>query len=454
MHVRQTFRVSRLAMIACVWWSCSHAAPPPAAWSEAWLAQQQALYLDSAVARRASLEASLLNHANSYSQHRLGAYGLVDSGWDLLPVWNPRSVTFNTAASSGAPSMPMTPATPLWDGVRPTRLADWIELGRKAFFTYPLRSEFAIEHVLAPLAEQPGATLATANSLGLETLPNGDMPGVVAYADIDGGTRLGITCALCHTVVRDGALVVGAARRRLDFGALRLTFFRETNSFVEPELARRMASWGPGRADVTEDDDQDPVAIPDLWALRDHQYLTQAGTIRHIGPAALAIRQETQLLHANLQRIRPPREIAWAMAMFLYSLTPPPLARVPGNANAAQVAHGQQLFDQHCGSCHASPSWSGDAYPVARIGTDPALATGHGRGTGRYRTPALVRVSDAAPYLHDGSVRSLDELLGPERLAPDYTDGLLGPGPIVGHRFGTELSSDDRRALRIFLETL
>ncbi len=448
MTVRMIFHTSRMAMLAGVLASCSHAAPAPAAWSEAWLAQQQALYLDSAVSRRGSLEASLSNHANSYSQHRLGAYGLVDSGWDVLPVWNPRSITLNTLAAVAAPTLP---TTPLWDGVRPTRLADWIELGRKAFFNYPLRSEFAIEHVLAPLAERRDETLASANALGLESMPNGDMPGVVAYADVDGGTRLGITCALCHTVVRDGALIIGAARRRLDFGALRLTFFRETNSYVEPELARRMASWGPGRADVTEDDDQDPVAIPDLWALRDQQFLTQAGTIRHIGPAALAIRQETQLLHANLQRIRPPREIAWALAMYLYSLTPPQ-GREAGDT--VVVAQGRQLFDQHCQSCHSSPSWSGDAYPVARIGTDPALATGHGRGTGRYRTPALLRVVDAAPYLHDGSVRTLDELLGPERFATDYKTGLLGPGPIAGHRFGTELPVDDRRALRVFLESL
>ena len=441
------FHASRLVILAGILASCSHAAPAPTAWSEAWLAQQQALYLDSAVSRRASLEASLANHANSYSQHRLGAYGLVDSGWDVLPVWNPRSITLNTRTAN-----PSTlPTAPLWDGVRPTKLADWIELGRKAFFSYPLRSEFAIEHVLAPLAEQPVATLATANSLGLETLPNGDMPGVVAYADVEGGTRLGITCALCHTAVRDDTLIIGAARRRLDFGALRLTFFRETNSYVDPELARRMASWVPGRADVTEDDDQDPVAIPDLWALRDQQFLTQAGTIRHMGPAALAIRQETQLLHANLQRIRPPREIAWALAMYLYSLTPPPV-RVP--ADAAAVAQGRQLFDQHCQSCHSSPSWSGDAYPVARIGTDPALATGHGRGTGRYRTPALLRVADAAPYLHNGAVRTLDELLGPERFANDYKAGLLGPGPIAGHRFGTELPVSERHALRVFLESL
>src|SRR6185503_10718480 len=113
---------------------------------------------------------------------------------------------------------------------------------------------------------------------------------------------------------------VGEARRRLDYGRLRLEVHEITGVPLDPGLARRMATWGPGRADVTEDDDEDPVAIPDLWGLREQAFLTQAGTIRQVGPAALAIRQETQLLHANGLRVRPPRELAWALAMFLYSI--------------------------------------------------------------------------------------------------------------------------------------
>ncbi|MBZ0234023.1 MAG: c-type cytochrome [Deltaproteobacteria bacterium] len=238
--------------------------------------------------------------------------------------------------------------------------------------------------------------------------------------------------------MRDGVLVEGAARRRFDLGTLRLDYYRDTGAAVDPELARRMATWGRGRADVTEDDDEDPVAIPDLWGLRDETYLTHAGTIRHVGPAALAIRQETQLLHASGLRVRPPRELAWALAMYLYAIEPPPARRV---TDATAVARGASLFDEHCRSCHDGPILAGDPLPAAKVGTDPSLADGKARGTGRYRVTSLVRVADAAPYLHDGSVPTLAALLSTERSAP-------------GHLFGTELAPEDRAALIAYLETL
>jgi mono/diheme cytochrome c family protein len=288
-------------------------------------------------------------------------------------------------------------------------------------------------------------------ALGVARTPAGVRPGLVVFGDVDGRTRVGITCAICHTAVKDGEVVPGAARRGLDLGALRLRYYDDTGAPVDPGLARRMATWGPGRADVTEDDDEDPVAIPDLWGLRDETFLTQAGTIRHVGPAALAIRQETQLLHANSLRVRPPRELAWALAMYLYALEPPPARPV---ADAAAVARGRARFDEHCRDCHASAIGAGDPIPVERVGTDPALAEGRARGTGRYRISPLVRIADGAPYLHDGSVPSLELLLSEERLDPGFTGGARGPGPIRGHAFGLELGPDDRAALIRYLETL
>jgi cytochrome c5 len=271
------------------------------------------------------------------------------------------------------------------------------------------------------------------------------------FDDVDGRRRVGITCAICHTAVRDGVVVAGAARRRFDLGALRLRYYRDTGAAVEAELARRMATWGPGRADVTEDDDEDPVAIPDLWGLRAESFLTQAGTIRHTGPAALAIRQETQLLHASGLRVRPPRELAWALAMYLYALEPPPARPV---ADAAVVARGAALFDAHCRLCHASAILGGAPIPAAQVGTDPALAHGRARGTGRYRVAPLVRVADGAPYLHDGTVPTLDLLLSSARLDPGFTGGARGPGPVRGHLYGLDLPADERAALLRYLESL
>jgi mono/diheme cytochrome c family protein len=255
---------------------------------------------------------------------------------------------------------------------------------------------------------------------------------------------------VCHTAVRDGVVIAGAARRALDLGALRLAYYRDSGIVIDPELARRMATWGAGRADVTEDDDEDPVAIPDLWGLRDQTYLTHAGTIRHVGPAALALRQETQLLHASGLRIRPPRELAWALAMYLYSIEPPPARAV---TDAPAVARGAAVFDQHCRLCHDGAILAGDPIPAAKVGTDPSLADGKARGTGRYRVTSLVRVGDAAPYLHDGSLPSLELLLSSERLAPGFTGGTRGPGPVRGHLYGLDLPLADRAALVRYLES-
>jgi mono/diheme cytochrome c family protein len=217
-----------------------------------------------------------------------------------------------------------------------------------------------------------------------------------------------------------------------------------------------LRSWGPGRADVTEDDDEDPVAIPDLWGLRHQTFLTQAGTIRHTGPAALAIRQETQLLTSNHQRIRPPRELAYALAMYLYSLAPPLRTKdeSAGAGDPAAVSLGRTLFRRACASCHSNAAFGGDVVSVERVDTDRALATGAARGTGNYRPPALVRVSAAAPYFHDGSVATLEDVLAPERLEPSFSGGFLGPGAVRGHAFGTERPAADRTALVAYMRTL
>lgn len=447
---------ARFLMMAALSSACATAAPDPIThdgsaapellpWSDAWLAREARRFIEDTPYRRAALEASLANHGNLYSRHRLGSYALGSRGWDLLPVWNPRSqpVTATLAASLAHGESPELPADRprLWDGITPTTMAGWVALGRRVFFEFPLRAEVFMEYGLT----QPELAAA----VGVERTADGAIPGLVVFANVDGESRVGITCAICHSHVEHGAVVAGAARRRFDYGRLRLAYHDATGVPVDPEQARRMATWGPGRADVTEDDDEDPVAIPDLWGLRAQTWLTSAGTIRHDSPLALAIRQDTQLIDANHQRIRPPRALAWALAMYLYSLEAPPHE----TSRSAEATRGARVFEARCRGCHSNAAFGGDAIAVATIGTHPALATGRGRGTGRYRVPPLLRVRDGAPYLHDGTISSLAELLSSARFAADYA-GLRGHGAIAGHRAGTDLTDDDRAALLAFLETL
>jgi hypothetical protein len=340
-------------------------APPADRWSEQGMLAEAALYLDNADFRRATLEECLTNPKNIYSRQRLEAYGLKKKGWDLLPEWTPQSVPVTTSMAADLRAhrpLAMDPNTPrLWDGKRPTTMSAWVALGREVFFGYPLRVEIFMNYAL----EHPDV----GERVGVRAGADGVYPGVRLFTDLEGKSRLGITCAICHTGVDEkGHVLSGEARRAFDYGALRLAYHKETGVPVDADLARRMRTWGPGRADVTEDDDEDPVAIPDLWGLKHQSALTQAGTIKHVGPTALAIRQETQLLHSNHQKIRPPRELAYALALYLYSLEPD---AKPATAPSKLAPHGQELFGEHCKGCHSNDALGGPPIAAERVGTAP-----------------------------------------------------------------------------------
>ena len=106
-----------------------------------------AAYLNDPHARREALERSLTNHENLYSKQRLGSYGLVSRGWDLLPVWNPRAKRVTSAERSAIAegATPNISAQPLWNGSTPSSGAEWVRLGERVFFEYPMRAEVFLE---------------------------------------------------------------------------------------------------------------------------------------------------------------------------------------------------------------------------------------------------------------------------------------------------------------------
>lgn len=391
------------------------------------------------------MEASLTSRHNLYAETRLGSYGLRTRGWDALPVWNPRTerVTRRSAArfrESGRVTL-SDRARPLWGGERPSSWEGWRALGERVFFELPLRHE--------PFWETTLRDPELAEALGVIVDDDGTMPGLVWMRDIDGAPKVGITCALCHAdrLPAGGPAIAGRARRALDYGRVRIAHYEARGREIEPDVRARWESWGPGRADVIEDVADTPIAIPDLYGLRHERLLTQAGTLTHESPLALLVRQETQYIQANHHHARPPRELVFALAVFLYAIEPPP-RRAPSSALGARV------FERECARCHDNEIGAGDSLaPAARVGTDPELAMGHARGTGGYRPAALVRVADAAPYLHDGSVPSLEDLFGRDRFDEGYERG-RNPGPVRGHSYGTTLDDAERAALLAHLESL
>ena len=146
------------------------------------------------------------------------------------------------------------------------------------------------------------------------------------------------------------------------------------------------------------------------------------------------------------------------------------------------VQQGKPLFDQQCASCHAKDGKRhGSEIPIAEIGTDREQASKI-KANGYVAEP-LDGVWMRGPYLHNGSVPSVGDLLKPPAQRPTCFyrgNNLLNkqdlgfvsdlaqekglhftlfdarePGNSnAGHVYGTDLTDHDKKAIIEYLKTL
>jgi hypothetical protein len=177
--------------------------------------------------------------------------------------------------------------------------------------------------------------------------------------------------------------------------------------------------------------------------------------------------------------------------------------RYPFEIDNDAAKRGAAHFEANCASCHAGPENDKRLHSVAEVGTDPrraevftqTLADGLNkflaeleaegyeapkelgvRSTGKYWAPTLTGVWARSPYLHNGSVRTMRELLAsPSERAKSFHRGsrafdekeigYTDDGAYVldtsasgnsnsGHDYGTKLTTDQKRELIEYLKTL
>ncbi|HQR39132.1 MAG TPA: hypothetical protein PLF26_12110 [Blastocatellia bacterium] len=233
-----------------------------------------------------------------------------------------------------------------------------------------------------------------------------------------------------------------------------------------------------------------PVRIPDLIGVKDRRYLDASGLVRHrtIGDLMryAALNQGADLIAAYGDFVpegpvpdpatldRYSDEELYALALYVYSLKPPPNPNVFGPL----AARGQKVFEREgCAMCHTPPLYTNnmltpaagfevsdelaaqvDVMPLS-VGTDPDLTLRSRRGTGFYKVPSLKGVWYRGPFGHMGQAATLEEWFDPRRVRDDYVPKGFRRidatrGGIKGHEFGLDLSMADRRALIAFLRTL
>jgi mono/diheme cytochrome c family protein len=369
-------------------------------------------YLNDAAFRRAELEASLVNPRNNYSALRLERY--TADRWGALPEWDP--LVAPIVAGDSPPSDALGPSFSRLDIESvPWQEAALVELGRRAFFTYPVQ--------LASYLRVAVGDAAGPSHYGLWT--DGTSLGATVWTELPAGnTEAAVTCATCHASIENGAVVAGINNADIDVDAM-----------VRAESGGTGSSWGAGRVDVTPDGVDNAAAIADLRSVRFQVALQRAATVRN-GLIPLAIRTETLIVTSLQEAFRPPRKLAFAIALYLWQLEPVPI-RKPD----AESKRGATLFANACASCHEPPGFSGPSVPIEMVATDPAVGRSPDRTTGNYRVPSLRGVGDRKRLFANGAAFDVREVLSGER-------------PAMGHPFGVDLDDADNAALVAYLETL
>ena len=268
-------------------------------------------------------------------------------------------------------------------------------------------------------------------------------------------------------------------------------------------------AWGPGRDDAFNlpkfillqqhwDDSVSNTDFPALWQMADRDR-----TLLHAGGEAktvYAVTATSAFGAGSLPDAEFRRRNEWIVG-FLRTL---PAPKYPVSIDATRAQHGATLFQAQCASCHsAGGARTGTVVPLAEIGTDPAHVRAWTEGDARrmnaltgalgmdgatlqaasgYVAKPLVGVWLLGPYLHNGSVPTLADLLMPPAQRPavfyrgyDVLDqeqvGFVSTGSAAqavgfrydttlpgngngGHTYGSDLSPDDRRDLLEFLKTL
>ena len=272
--------------------------------------------------------------------------------------------------------------------------------------------------------------------------------------------------------------------------------------------------WGRGRDDAMNltkyfmieapmDDTYGPTDMPSVWNLKkyDPEYMTMNWDGATHDAYSVITDSALGLLGAEPHdREEFLGHTQW-LTEYLRELPPPPY---PFEIDRELATHGETIFKANCAACHASEV-TGTPLPVEQIGTSPArLETwnkeaaitanrvAESMGVERaglveetligYIAAHLDGIWLRAPYLHNGSVPTLRDLLEPVENRTkifyrgyDVYDpvnvGFVGQGRAAervgtrydvtqkgmsnqGHEHGTELPEEDKRALLEYLKTL
>lgn len=119
-------------------------------------------------------------------------------------------------------------------------------------------------------------------------------------------------------------------------------------------------------------------------------------------------------------------------------------ALTPDEQAGLQLFHGKA----NCAACHIGPNFTDERVHNTGVSWRNGTLVDVGAGRGAFKTPTLREVTQTAPYMHDGSLASLEDVV-------EFYDGGGRANPDLDSRIRPlGLSADEKRQLVLFLGTL
>lgn len=273
-------------------------------------------------------------------------------------------------------------------------------------------------------------------------------------------TRVGITCALCHSSV-DNSLAPSIGRR-LDGWAntdLNVGAIVALSPALDAATKAEFRTWGPGKYDprhhyfngttiVGLNSPSLPIVIPPIYGLKaaGFETFTADGPISYwnsyvgIGQMGGKGTFSDQRIGVTIQQ-SPDQVTPKLPSLLAYQLSLRAPEPAPGSFNVEAARRGQDVFENQarCASCHKGPAMTdvlrnifgsgrGPApflHDPASVGQNPAYA--NRSATRKYRTTPLRGLLQHPPYFHDGSAPTLAAVV-------DHYERVFGLNLTAGQR--------------------
>ena len=245
---------------------------------------------------------------------------------------------------------------------------------------------------------------------------------------VDRLARVGITCALCHSTVDDsfakgiGKRLDGWPNRDLNPGAI-----IALSPAVDASMKAVFNAWGPGKFDPRHNVDglSKPVVIPPAYGLAGIHRITFTGDgeeiaywNRYVAVAEMGGQGSVSEPRLGLSITHGTQDLVTdklpALQAYQLTLAAPPAPA--GSFDPAMAARGKLVFEGagKCASCHSGASFT-DAnarlHPPADSMAEPETPSYASRSaTKQYRTSPLKGAWQHAPYFHDGSAATLEDV--------------------------------------------